>query len=609
MLSQPFRQFPNDFDELIAALPAGLSVRSSVLEPTLIVSRIGHQYVVSLGSYSVSLSAESNFFAAPSLSSNWVIHGSTIHPLPIDCPEIVSSALSGLDPENLSFPEVLSLYASRIADLKVVLDESTMTSANNLAESHLDVNQIDGLRATLYPYQAQGVSWLRSTITALGGAILADEMGLGKTIQVISLLLLVRPSASAPALILCPTTLIANWIREINVFAPSLTVRVHRGSTRGNLPRDLLGADIVLTTYDTAVNDLVLFRAVDWSWLICDEAQALKNPDSQRRTAVSQIPRRYMLPVTGTPMEIRLLDLWSLMDLAIPNLLGPRKDFESTFLETRDHAWKLGDLVAPLMLRRRVSEVAGDLPERTDVAVPLELTDELAYSYERIRRDVLEEYAAAGALVATGKLQMFCADPILLEGHRAAPRESQSNADAQQLPRGITPKLETAADLIRSAVANQRKVLVFCNYNALGAILRQEVGLTPDGYWNAINGATPQADRQTIVDTFAAHQGPSVLVLNPRAAGAGLNITAATVVIHFTQVWNPALEAQASARAHRRGQKLPVTVYHLYYVSTVEELMLERAQHRRELGEGAVQDSESLVHDMTRALFISPISK
>lgn len=607
MPSESLHQLPDNFDELLSAVPEGLIVRSSVLEPTLKVTRIGHRYVASLGSYSVSRSTESKFYAAPKLSSNWAIHGNTIHPLPVDCAELVHSALSGLDPENLSFPDVLSLYTSRTADLKVVLDESTMASANNLAESCPDTSQIEGLNATLYPYQAQGVSWLRDTITALGGAILADEMGLGKTIQVISLLLLERPSPSAPALILCPTTLIANWIREIDLFAPSLTVRVHRGPTRGNLPRDLLGADVLLTTYDTAVNDLVLIRAVDWSWLICDEAQALKNPDSQRRTAISQIPRRYMLPVTGTPMEIRLLDLWSLIDLAIPDLLGPRKDFESTFLETRDHAWRFGELVAPLMLRRCVAEVAGDLPERTNVPVPLELTHELASSYERVRREVLEEYGAAGALVATGKLQMFCADPMLLASHDAGSRESERSAGTAQ--RGTTPKLEVAADLIRSAVYSQRKVLVFCNYNSLGEILRQEVALAPDGYWNAINGATPQAERQAIVDTFTAHKGPSVLVLNPRAAGAGLNITAATVVIHFTQVWNPALEAQASARAHRRGQKLPVTVYHLYYISTVEELMLERAQHRRELGAGAVQDTESLARDMTRALLISPISR
>lgn len=609
MRSDQMSDWPDDFDKLCMSIPEGWTIRSTVVEPILRVSRVDSRYFVSLVSISTTRRGGDLLLSAPRLECNWVAGDSLIYPLPIDCGDTVREALCGRDPEDLRFSGVLALRAASGAHLQVVLDDSVTASASEMAEEHSGTQVVPGLRAKLYPYQAQGVAWMRQAVSTMGGALLADEMGLGKTVQVLSLLLLTPPSGTAPALILCPTTLIANWMQEIEKFAPTLTVKVHRGSTRANLPRELLGTDIVLTTYDTAVNDLVLFRAIEWSWMICDEAQALKNPDSQRRRAVGQIPRRRMLPVTGTPMEVKLLDLWSLIDLAIPLVLGPRASFESEYPDTAERATTLGALVAPIVLRRRVSDVATDLPERTDVVVPLELTDDLARSYEKTRSYVLEHYGTAGALVATGQLQQFCADPRLL---RPLGRNSNVAIDLSSIEPPLsstTPKLERASELIQEAVQNGRKVLVFSNYNAVGPILREAVAFSSNGYWNQINGSTPQAHRQAIVEQFSMHSGPSVLVLNPRAAGAGLNIAAATVVIHFTQVWNPALEAQASARAHRRGQTLPVTVYHLYYLNTVEQVMLERAQMRRELGDGAVQSSADFEDHMTRALTISPIRR
>ena len=173
----------------------------------------------------------------------------------------------------------------------------------------------------------------------------------------------------------------------------------------------------------------------------------------------------------------------------------------------------------------------------------------------------------------------------------------------------MTPKLLRTIELVMESFANNRKVLIFANFNACGPIIRSVMRLTASVYWGAINGSTPQEDRQRIVDEFEKHDGDAVLVLNPKAAGAGLNITAATVVIHYTQVWNPALEAQASARAHRRGQKNPVTVYHLYYADTVEQVMMDRSQMRRELGAEAVPTSSDDAADLSRALSISPVSK
>lgn len=210
-------------------------------------------------------------------------------------------------------------------------------------------------------------------------------------------------------------------------------------------------------------------------------------------------------------------------------------------------------------------------------------------------------------MVATGQLQLFCAHPSLTTTDTSVEGWEDAVLLQQGAVRLSTPKLERTIELIGEAFSNSRKVLLFANFNACGSIIQGATSWPPSSYWGAINGGTPSALRQQIVDEFSAHDGPAILVLNPRAAGAGLNITAATVVIHYTQVWNPALELQASARAHRRGQTLPVTIYHMYYIDTVEEVMMERAQRRRELGEEAVPTSAQEQAELSRALTLTPV--
>lgn len=599
--------WPRDFDELKAVAPEGVLFFAAVLDPVLRISRSGNAYAVSLGARLVRR-AGTSVLVAPSLDSGWVYGDGLVHPLPRGTDELVRSILKDADPAHLSFKEVIELQRRGKDEIDVELDSNVLLSANDAAEAEVEALVIDGLNARLYPYQEKGVSWMRRAISRTGGVILADEMGLGKTLQIISLLLLDPPDTSTPALVVCPTTLIANWMREFAKFSPSLTVMVHRGNDRGTLPRHLLGTHVVITTYETLVNDLVLFKAVVWSWLICDEAQALKNPDSQRRCCVSEIPRTRTVPVTGTPVETRLLDLWSLADIAIPGLLGRREEFEASYPDGEESARSLAALTSPVVLKRRVADVARDLPERTDVLVPLELGEKLSQEYEGVRQATLERFPRAGSLVATGQLQLFCAHPSLVSVDSWMETEVESPVGSDVLRRiSTTPKLQRTVDLIEEAFANGRKVLIFSNFNACGPIIRRLMGAPESTFWGFINGATPQGDRQAIVDEFAAHPGNAVMVLNPRAAGAGLNITAATVVIHYTQVWNPALEAQASARAHRRGQVDPVTVYHLFYVDTVEQVMLERSRLRRELGAEAIYIRVDDAADLTRALAISPV--
>jgi len=341
--------------------------------------------------------------------------------------------------------------------------------------------------------------------------------------------------------------------------------------------------------------------------VICDEAQALKNPDSGRHQAVAELSRTRMIPMTGTPVETSLMNLWALVNLAIPGLLGTRAEFEQLFTDDSDSACALATLTSPIVLRRKVADVAGDLPERIDIDIPLELTPSMIERYEYVRQDALERYPVAGALVATGQLALFCAHPWLQGGADSPddPHEITLSAiDGMPL---LTPKIVQTISLLQEAFANGRKVLIFAIFNKCERLIRQAMGTDLLGvFWDVINGSTAQEDRQTVVDRFSAHEGPACLVLNPKAAGAGLNITAATVVIHYTQAWNPALEAQASARAHRGGQKNPVHVYRLFYEDTVERIMVDRSSWRRELGNDAVPVSSRDKADLKRALDIAP---
>jgi len=600
--------WPEDFSALDEASLGARVMLHDVLDPILFIRLEADSYVAHLGAR-LRRRQKASVLSAPSLKCNWVQGDGFVCPLPVDTPELVRTLVGDIESGSLTFTKILELKRSTSTGIDVELDASVTTSANDAAKSQEEVVTVPDLAAQLYHYQAQGVTWMRSIIDRTGGVILADEMGLGKTIQIIALLLLDRPSIAAPALILCPTTLIANWVREIQRFGPSLSVYVHRGPDRARLPRDLLGASIVVTTYDTLVNDLVLFKAVQWSWLVCDEAQALKNPDSLRHRSVVQIPRDRAIPVTGTPVENHLLDLWSLSEVAIPGLLGDRLSFETSFPDTEESARALAAITSPIILKRRVADVAQDLPERIDVNVPLELGPELDMEYEAVRLDVLSRYPRAGALVATGQLQLFCAHPNLSSTNSTNDKwEDDAPYTGPSSPR-LTPKLVRTVHLLKEAFANGRKVLLFSNFNTCGPIIQSAASGLPAAYWGAINGSTPQEHRQMIVDEFSSHDGPGVLVLNPRAAGAGLNITAATVVIHYTQVWNPALEQQASARAYRRGQGAPVTIYHMYYIDTVEEVMLERAQRRREMGAEAVPTSDQDVIDLRKALALSPVPR
>jgi len=601
-------------DDFISTLPprfcdigfAGQDFEKSarVLEPICLINREHRKFIASLAGRRI-IRGETKLFETQTVQHNWVKDNKVIRPLPHDAPELFSEMLAGKEPENISFHDVIRLARLSDPPLQIKIDEAIFTAAKLEASENEDEQFINGLNAKLYPYQAGGVRWMHDTIQHTGGLILADEMGLGKTIQIIALLLWELPSPETPALIICPTSLIENWCKEIFRFAPTLSVMVHQGTLRTGITRGLQSTQVVITTYDTLVNDQAIFSGIFWSWLVCDEAQAVKNPDSLRRQAIATIPRQRTIPMTGTPVETSLLNLWSLVDLAIPDLLGERDDFESAYPDTEASASQLAKLTNPIVLRRLVADVAGDLPERIDIDVPLTLSHELAIRYTQVLDETLERYPTAGALVATGQLQIFCAHPWLQAESGANLDEYVEVNRSADMPL-ITPKMERTIAILDETFHSGRKILIFTIFNRCGDLIREASSNLPLAYWGAINGSTAQEKRQKIVEEFSDYDGPACLILNPKAAGAGLNITAATVVVHFTQAWNPALEAQASARAHRRGQTQPVTIYRLFYEDTVERVMIDRSEWRRNLGNEALPISTRESTDLSRVLNLRP---
>jgi SNF2 family DNA or RNA helicase len=456
-----------------------------------------------------------------------------------------------------------------------------------------------GFNGRLFPYQLDGFRWLSFMVHNGLGAIIADEMGLGKTVQVICILLDASQADKKPNLVIAPNTLLENWRRELLRFAPSLRVAVHSGPRRSGLPRELSSNNVLLCSYDTAVADAGLFRNIAWNLMVVDEAQGIKNYQTRRATQLKTFPRVCSVAMTGTPIENRLQDLWSITDFVLPTLLGSASDFEQRYPDSIEAASSLEPIVSPLLLRRTVAAVATDLPERIDIPQPLELDSESAAAYEAIRVSATSNSGTGVGLAALQKLRMFCTHPWLTDTFKMIPNATQCSV-----------KLQRLMEILEEVVASEGKAIIFTSYTESIDLLCREIEMRLGVYTDSIDGRVAVANRQGKVDKFSSVTGAAVLVLNPKAAGVGLNITAANHVIHFNLEWNPAVEDQASARAHRRGQTRIVTVHRLYYANTVEEVIDNRMQRKRELSDAAIVGTTGQttdVDDIMQALRISPV--
>ncbi len=439
-----------------------------------------------------------------------------------------------------------------------------------------------GVQATLRPYQLQGFEWLARLSTWGLGACLADDMGLGKTLQALSVLL--YRQAEGPALVVAPTSVTFNWAREAARFTPGLEVRRYEGAQRAVQLQGLGPGHILITSYGLATRDAAQLGEIEWGSLVLDEAQAVKNAQSQRSQAIQGLPAKWRLALSGTPVENRLSELWSLFAVIEPGLFGSWNEFKTRFASPieRDgseiRAEALSRLIRPFVLRRTKRLVAPELPPRTDVEVDVLLSDAERALYEDVRLATLaklEEGPSEDEAGQGGGRFAVLAALTRLRQLACHPRLDNPNSEVEG------SKLQRVMHLVRDLVAGGQRALIFSQFTGHLALVREafeEAGLS----YLYLDGSTPTAVRQERVDAFQAGEAPLFLI-SLKAGGTGLNLTAADNVILLDPWWNPAVEDQATDRAHRIGQQNPVTVYRLVARNTVEDSILAMHAAKRAL--------------------------
>jgi superfamily II DNA or RNA helicase len=443
------------------------------------------------------------------------------------------------------------------------------------------------LQAQLRGYQQQGLDWLAFLSRYGLGGILADDMGLGKTLQTLALVQHLKDSKQLkkPALIVAPTSLTGNWLHEAARFTPSLKTTLIHGPDRAAAFKKIAASDLVITTYPLLIRDEAFYEKRQFSLLILDEAQAIKNPTTKIAKAVRGIESGSRLCLTGTPLENHLGELWALMDFALPGLLGGRKSFNESYRspieKERDQArqQELARIVAPFMLRRSKAEVVRELPEKTEIVQYVELNGQQRSLYESIRismekriRDLVArqgmEKSHIAFLDALLKLRQACIDPRLVKLDEAANIKESA-------------KLDWLSETLPQLIEEGRKILIFSQFTEALKLIEAILAKQKLGY-SKLTGQTRK--RQQAIDCFQRGEVPIFLV-SLKAGGSGLNLTAADVVIHVDPWWNPAVENQATDRAYRIGQAKPVFVYKLVAAGTVEERMTQMQEQKRALAE------------------------
>ena len=438
-------------------------------------------------------------------------------------------------------------------------------------------------------YQVQGYSFIRGHYEAGTGVLLADDMGLGKTVQIISFLsYLFDENQLSPALLVMPLSLIENWCSEMRKFLPAVAhIYVHQGNHRYRSPELIENNEVVMTSYETLARDQELLGRIRWSCVVCDEVQKVKNFHTLAASAVKGMNTSFRIAVTGTPVENRLSELWSIVDFVQPGLLGSYKVFRKTYEapiqkgapEKEERVKELIDEIAPVFLRRKKEDVlAGQIPEKTDEIYPIAMCSPQRELYCKILRDREEEEKNC-ALGTIQKLMMLCSHPRLIT------KEMYNTASASALEKE-SPKLAWTMEQLHEIKRKKEKVIIFTRYLAMQSILRQAIFEEFKIDAPIINGQIKD-NRLSIIHQFEASKGFNIMILSPKAAGVGLNIVAANHVIHYTREWNPAIENQATDRAYRIGQTKPVFVYYPVMecpqFSTVEERLNDLLKDKREI--------------------------
>ncbi len=447
-----------------------------------------------------------------------------------------------------------------------------------------------GLGLMLRPYQLHGLAWLQYLRAHHLAGILADDMGLGKTAQVLAHVLVEKQAGrlDLPALIVLPTSLIANWLSEAARHAPGLRVLALQGAARARHFGQLAGHDIVFTTYPLVHRDSEALQAQPWHLLVLDEAQMAKNAGSRAAGALRRLPARHRLCVTGTPLENHLGELWAHFDLLMPGFLGDARSFARLWRKPIEsngetlRAQLLAQRVRPFILRRRKEDVAPELPPLTEVVRRVELLGQQRALYESVRvaadeqvRKALAQRGFASSQIAVLdallKLRQVCCDPHLVKGPKTPATMERA-------------KMALLLQMLPELVDEGRRVLVFSQFTEMLALVQAELAALPH---LVLTGDTPPRERGEVVRRFQALEVP-LLLASLKAGGVGLNLTAADTVIHLDPWWNPAVEQQATARAHRIGQGKPVFVYKIVAQGSIEERMLALQARKAALAEGVL---------------------
>ncbi len=500
--------------------------------------------------------------------------------------------------------------AGRVQDLlKLVSNAKVSSSAKTLFSKIGNIDEIPSipkprtLRATLRPYQKEGFNWLVFLHEINSGGILADDMGLGKTVQAIALLTWAKTKYKRKLnLVVAPTSVVPNWEREISKFAPGLTTVVWQGPNRHQRRDDLDKADVMITSYALLRRDEELLHELDLRYVILDEAQHIKNPMSHTARAAKKLKSERRLALTGTPIENRLSELWSIFDFVSPGLLGQLRTFEERIARPIDRgdtdtAQRLRATIKPFVMRRVKKDVAQDLPEKIEQEMIVPLAEEQAKLYKQvlrqIRKSVLSEVEKQGVsraqiqiLVALTRLRQVACDPRLMK----LPDTDFTAAESG--------KLGALREIISEAIDGGHRVLVFSQFvemlNHIRAALDED-----DVEYEYLDGSTK--NRIERVDRFNEDETVPVFLISLKAGGTGLNLTGADTVVHFDPWWNPAVEDQATDRAHRIGQTKNVNVYKLIAEGTVEEKILQLSAKKRELVSNVLSTEGSPLKGLTKA--------
>ncbi|MBW1755020.1 MAG: DEAD/DEAH box helicase [Deltaproteobacteria bacterium] len=500
--------------------------------------------------------------------------------------------------------------AGRVQDLlKMVQNAKVSASAKTLFAKIEDIDEIPSvakprtLKADLRPYQKDGFSWLVFLHELNSGGILADDMGLGKTVQAIALLLWAKSKYKRKLnLVVAPTSVVPNWEREIAKFAPGLKTVVWQGPNRSQRAPELEKADVMITSYALLRRDEELLQALDLRYVILDEAQHIKNPMSQTARSAKKLSSERRLALTGTPIENRLSELWSIFDFVSPGLLGTLKTFEERIARPIDRgdmdtAQRLRGTIKPFVMRRLKRDVAADLPDKIEQEMIVPLAEEQSALYKQVlgqvRKSVLSEVEKKGVskaqiqiLAALTRLRQVACDPRLM-------KLPDTNFDADD-----SGKLGALREIIDEAIDGNHRVLVFSQFVSMLDHIR--AALDTDGVqYEYLDGSTK--DRIERVDHFNEDTSVPVFLISLKAGGTGLNLTGADTVVHFDPWWNPAVEDQATDRAHRIGQTKNVNVYKLIAAGTVEEKILELSAKKRELVSNVLSTEGSPLKGLTKA--------